>query len=321
MKNLILVGSNPRTRSQIPWDDDADYFTLNETPSFPWMKRYDVLFQIHPKWDWSRTNNIADPNHQHYLRAESGTCYYCEGSGRIILDGGPEKACPYCKEGQYILPDHRKGKVIVMQDENDDVPGCIRLPIDTMVRDYCKDGKPYFTSTLAHMLVYAFYLEYDNITLYGFEMESGTEYEHQRACVEYWIGYGRALGITIETPSKIILQGEHYAYTTWTQGYRTRLGLRIDALRQQLNTAHAAAIKSEGALNALNPFKSIPEVTPAWDLAFDEHFKRKNFVSFLNGTIKELENAMQIYDKYYGHEDGQEPEGVKENIGLIYELR
>lgn len=320
MKNLILIGMNPRTRSKIPWDTDAEIWTLNEAPSNAWLKRYDVLFQIHPRWDWERENNIADPNHLHYLRAKSGDCFFCKGTGNVILNGEVEKKCPYCIAGTYFLPNHRIGIKIIMKDENLDVPGCVRLPIEEMTAKYCNDNVPYFTSTLAHMLVYAFYLGYKSITLYGFEMESGTEYEHQRACVEYWIGYGRAQGIQIEAPGANILKGEHYAYTSWMQGYRSRLGMRIEHLRAQISRAQGDAIKSEGALAALTPFKSVPEIIPAWDLAFDDHFKKKNFVSFLNGTLKEMENAIAIYDAYYGHEDGQEPDGVKENIGLIYQL-
>lgn len=319
MRNLILVGMNPRTRSAIPWDADAEIWTLNEAPHNEWLRRYDVLFQLHPRWDWQRTNNIADPNHPHYICAHDGAmCFYCHGVGQFSLNG-EIKTCPHCDEGIYQLPAHRAGKKIIMQDHNYDVPGCIRLPIEALTRVYSQ-GVPYFTSTLAHMLVAAYSLGYADIKLYGWEMESGTEYEHQRACAEYWIGYGRAKGLCIEAPGSRILKGEHYAYTSWMQGYRSRLGIRIGVLQQQLTRAQAEAIKSEGALAAIMPFKNVPELTPAFEAHFDDHYKKKNMVSFLNGTIKELENAIAIYDAYYGHEDGAEPEGVKENIGLIYQL-
>jgi hypothetical protein len=293
MKPLILVGMNQRTRHLIPWDSDTEIWTLNEAYVNKWMKRYDVLFQLHPRWDWERPNNMADPNHPNYIKALS-------------------------VEGEYVLPPERIGKTIVMQDMNEDVPGCEVLPI-TRMKKFCYGGVPYFTSTFAHMLVYAFYFDYTDISIYGFGMESDTEYAHQRACAEYWIGYGRALGIKIEAPGANILKGEHYAYSSNWQGYRTRLDLRKQHLQQQLQIAEGEAIKSEGALNAITPFKAIPEVTPAFDQHFDEHFKRKGFVSFLRGTIREIDNAIAIYDAYYVDGKGEPPD-VGKLLQLTYEL-
>jgi len=314
---------NPKTRNLINWEEDADYFTLNEAAENEWMKRWDILFQIHPRFDWERNNNFASPNHPLFIKEQSGDCIFCAGTGKATKDG-QEVDCPWCEAGQYILPEHRKGKIIIMQDQNDDVPGCQRLPIEDMIKTYCKDGKPYLTSTFSHMMVFALYASmenyrYSDITLYGFEMESDTEYAHQRACAEYWIGYGRALGIKIEAPGAKILTGQHYAYETSAQGERTRLELRINHLKAQLRNAEAEAIKSEGALNAITPFKGIPEVTPAFDLHFDEHFRRKGFVSFLRGAIQETENTIRMHDAY--NADGNErPSDAAQMLGLTYEL-
>lgn len=319
MKKLALVGMNQRTCRNAPFDDpDYEIWTPNEAYINKWMKRYDVLFQLHPRWDWERNNNMSDPNHPRYIKAESGSCLFCEGTGKAIKEGS-EVACPWCKDGWYWLPEHRKGKTIIMQKRYLGVPGAKKLPVAEMVDWFSYDGKPYLTSTFSHMLVYALHVGYKDISIYGFEMESDTEYIHQRACAEYWIGYGRALGIKIEAPGAKILKGTHYAYESNVQGYRTRLELRIEHLKDQLQKAEAEAIKSEGALNAVTPFKGIPEVTPAFDLHFDEHFKRKGFVSFLRGTIKELENAVRMYDTY--NVDGNEkPSDAAQMLGLTYEL-
>jgi len=48
MKKIIMVGSNTRTRGLIPWDADAEFWSLNEAPMNAWVKRWDVLFQIQP---------------------------------------------------------------------------------------------------------------------------------------------------------------------------------------------------------------------------------------------------------------------------------
>lgn len=150
-------------------------------------------------------------------------------------------------------------------------------------------------------------------------MESDTEYVHQRPCAEYWTGYGRALGIKIEAPGANILKGAHYAYETNVQGYRTQLELRIGHLKDQLQKAEAESIRSEGALNAVTPFKGMPEVTPAFDLHFDDHFKRKGFVSFLRGAIRETDNLIKMHDAY--NADGNEKQSdAAMMLGLTYEL-
>lgn len=319
MKPLILVGMNARTRSKVPWESNAEIWTLNEAYIQPWLKRYDVLFQLHPRWDWERRNNIADPNHPLYLKGESGPCIFCSGTGKINVDSVEQK-CKWCKDGQYELPAHRAGKTIIMQDMNHDVPGCARLPIEKMTDNFCEDGKPYFTSTFAHMLVFALWVGFKDIKIYGFEMESDTEYANQKACAEYWMGYGRAPGIKIEAPGSGLCKGDHYAYQTNAQGYRQRLEIRVHHLKMQLQNAEAEAIRSEGGLNAVTPFKGIPEVTPAFDLHFDEHFKRKGFVSFLRGTIRELENAIKLYDAYMLEGKPPEEGEAAQMLALTYEL-
>jgi hypothetical protein len=319
MKRLILVGSNPRTRGAIPWESDGEIWTLNEAAQAEWVKRWDVLFQIHPKFDWERDNNIANPNHPYFIRAKSGPCLFCKGVGFVTVNDARAK-CPHCDQGQYNLPHHRIGKTIIMQKRYKGVPGAKKLPIQEMIDKYCFGSPDDLTSTLAHMLVYAFYLGYRDIELYGFGMESDTEYFQQLPSVKYWIGYGRALGIKIEAPGAAFMKGQHYAYETWAQGYRTRLGMRIEVLREQIRQANIEAIKAEGAFEAINPFRSMAGVTPEWEKRFDEHFRRKQMLSFLNGTVKELENAMAIFDAYHLTGDGPEPGAVKDLLGLTYML-
>ena len=321
MKKLALVGMNTRTRANAPFDDpDYEIWTLNEAYNGKWLKRYDVLFQLHPRWDWERNNNMSDPNHPLFIKAQNGKCLFCAGTGMASKEG-QDVECPHCEAGQYTVPEHRKGKTIIMQKRYKGVKGSKRLPITEMFMEYSSPGeKPYFTSTFSMMIVYAFFLGYKDISIFGFEMESDTEYIHQRACAEYWIGYGRALGINIDAPGAKILTGKHYAYDMENgQGYRTRLELRVNHLKDQLRNAEAEAVKSEGALNAITPFKALPEVTPAFDLHYDEHFRRKGFVSFLRGAIRETENLIRMYDAY-NVDRNEKPSDAAQLLGLTYEL-
>jgi hypothetical protein len=341
MKKIIMVGSNPRTRGAIPWDAEAEFWTLNEAPMNAWMKRWDVLFQIHKRWDWERSNNLAHPNHPLFLKAQSGECLYCKGSGKAYADG-KEVACPWCVDGIYIVPDHRymtdvkqevsehpdgsgakillsrPPKTIIMQDDNDDVPGCSKFPVGIFTDE---NDKVYLTSTLAHMLAYAISI-YPKlpIELYGFEAESNTEYAAQRPCIEYWVGYGRGLGMSIEAPGSGLLKGRHYAYDDYDQGYRSRLEMRKHALQEQLHNAEVESVKSEGELNALTPYRELPVIVEAWNNAYDDHFRKKNFVSFLRGTLKELDRAIEILDAYRQDTDEATKADMRRLIEIPYSL-
>ena len=326
MNKIIMVGMNQKTRHLIPWDADAEFWTLNESAMKDWVKRWDVLFQIHPRWDWDRLNNLAEPNHPLFIKGEDGQCLYCKGSNEVYKDGQAAE-CPWCEEGKYIVPRHRWGvdrkgkrppKKIIMQHKNKDVTGSMRFPLKEIVS---LDGKTYLTSTLAHMLAYAIhYFPNTPIELYGFEAESSTEYAVQRPCIEYWVGYGRGLGMSIEALGSGLLTGKHYAYEDSDQGYRSRLEMRKHVLMDQLNTAEIEAVKSEGALNALNPLKQIEEVREYWESAFDDQFKKKNFVSFLRGTLKELDRSMQILDAYRQDSPEATQADTRRLIELPYQL-
>ncbi len=322
MKKIVMVGMNPRTRDAIPWDSDTEIWTLNEAPSKDWVKRYDLLFQIHKRWDWDRSNNIADPNHPLYIKAQSGPCLFCKGEGKAFANG-ESVPCPWCDFGVYHPPTHREGKTIVMQDMNEDVPGCVMFPNDI--------EKPYLTSTLAHMLYYAINknlrgakrkkpIPFSPIEIYGFEAESGTEYAHQRPCIEYWVGFGRGLGMSITAPGSGLLTGRHYGYENHDQGYRSRLEMRKQTLQANLAKAEMEAVKSEGHLDALTPFKNIKSIRPHWNEAFDDHFRKKNMVSFIRGTIKELENAVSILDGYRLDTDEAKQIDVRRLIEIQYTL-
>lgn len=318
MKKIIMIGMNPRTRSAIPWDADAEFWSLNETENKDWLKRVDVIFQLHKRWDWDRSNNISSPNHPLYIKAQSDACLYCKGRGKAYQQGGAEVVCPWCEDGAYVVPESRMGKKIIMQDDNEDVPRCERFPIEEIEEWH---GRKYLTSTLAHMLAYAILTNpHLSIELYGFEAESNTEYAVQRPCIEYWVGYGRGLGMRIEAPGSHLLTGRHYAYEDFDQGYRSRLELRKFTLQKNLNEAEVESVKSEGRLEALTPFKDMDLVKPSWEKAFDDHFQRKNMVSFIRGTLKELHHAIEILDAYRQDTDEATQADIRRLVEIPYQL-
>jgi len=55
----------------------------------------------------------------------------------------------------------------------------------------------YATSTVAYAIALAIYFEYDQIDVYGIDMESNTEYIYQRDCVAFWTGLALGRGIKV----------------------------------------------------------------------------------------------------------------------------
>lgn len=295
---VAICGMNSRTKDDAPFGNpDYEIFTLNEHGvSIP---RFDRLFQIH-KWEKFAVNNLAHPNHLLYLQNQSGPCLFCRGVGRVEVDG-KQMVCPWCKEGVYTPLDNRKlEQVIYMQEEHEDIPGSVALPLDELTK-MLPDGVPYFTSTFSMMLAMALLLGFPQIELYGFEMESDTEYAHQRVNAEYWVGFGRGRGVQITAPGARILKGELYGYEDQTQGFRTLLDLRRYALMKQLQEAVNTANISVGQVRALEPFKDSALVKETYDAAFQINFKNKAMEGFLRGTLAELENLAKMHDEYHGH--------------------
>jgi hypothetical protein len=96
-----------------------------------------------------------------------------------------------------------------MQDKFDDVPSSERFPLDEIKAAY---PRAYFTSSVSYALALAVYLNYEKIEVYGVEMETQTEYGHQRNAVAYWIGFAEGKGITVEMHSKGFFEAPLYGY-------------------------------------------------------------------------------------------------------------
>lgn len=287
---VAIVGFANATRHLAPFDDDSyEIWTINEAgnvrhPSFSWVKRIDRLFQIHPRWDFTRENNANDPNHWLWLQNKADTCIACKGSG-----------CENCVEGIYTPHDIRTSvKYIYMQEEYADIPNSIEYPLE-FLRQQNPAGK-YFTSSLSYMLMLASMMTYTEISLYGFEMAAQTEYFHQRACAEYLIGYMQGQGLNVKVPSESsLLKGELYGYENMKTGYRQQLDMRIAVLENQLSTHNIELARIEGELRILGQLDS-PELMAETQT---KHGKALGLVNVIKGAKHETENLRKLYDTYF----------------------
>jgi hypothetical protein len=172
-KTVAIVGSHPDTREQFDVNRrDCDVWVFNEAMKEDWCSYATGVFQIHKPVIWRSATNRNDPNHYEWLKSGDTP-------------------------------------TIFMQDEYEDVPQSERFPLDEMKEMF---PRSYFTSSPAFAIALAIYKGYERIELYGVEMETNTEYAHQRTGVAYWIGYAEAKGIEVEHISKGFWDAPLYAY-------------------------------------------------------------------------------------------------------------
>ena len=197
MKDTVaIIGSHPRTRGNFDFNrTDADVWVFNEALKSPWCKRADAVFQMHDPIIWRSSTNRNDPNHYNWLKNTTVPVY--------------------------------------MQEKYEDVPASIKFPLNELIADLFGDYKPipYITSSVAYALALAVYLKYKKIEVYGVEMETNTEYGHQRIGVAFWVGIAIGRGIEIDFHSDSILNAPLYGYDGSSRIDKEKFERRLDELK------------------------------------------------------------------------------------------
>lgn len=296
---VAIVGFHEKTREKAPFDDpEYEIWTLNEEYNFPWVKRTDRHFQLHPRWDFSRTNNLNDPNHLLWLKGKDGLCIYCKGEGAVKVKESAER-CPFCDKGTYRVPENRMNLPIYMQKSWDDIPNSISLPLAEITEKFLP-GPQYYTSSVAYMLGLAMLMGFKRIEFYGFDMGSDTEYHYQRANFEYWIGLAHGYGFEVLLPESTILTGKLYGYENMHTGYRQQLEMRMFELTKQFTVTKAEVVRLEAQYDIIKKLKE------AGFLAVDDVLKdlktklqkQQALLNFISGAKTETENLTKLFEGY-----------------------
>jgi hypothetical protein len=179
LKKLAIVGAHPRTRDDAPWDDkDFDIWAFNEALSVDlekrWIKRADVIFQMHLPAIWRNPLNRNDPRHLEWLKTQRDVPVY-------------------------------------MFEQYEDVPMAKKYPFDgirdmllgSLTVDSEKGRKDFFTSTIAYSTALGLYLGYKEIHWYGIELEVMAEYQFQRDSACFWAGVCVGRGVKFVAHSQI----------------------------------------------------------------------------------------------------------------------
>jgi hypothetical protein len=99
---------------------------------------------------------------------------------------------------------------VFMQDKDPDIPMSVRYPLEAVT---ARVGG-YLTSSAAYMIALAIYEWVDELSLLGIYLQTGSEYQQQRPCVEYLLGVARGFGIKVILPPDCQLtKAPLYAYS------------------------------------------------------------------------------------------------------------
>lgn len=168
---VVIIGSHPRTRGEFDFNrTDCDIWVFNESMSNKWIKRADVVFQLHIPTIWRNPNNRNDPKHYEWLKSTN-------------------------------VP-------VFMQEKYADVPASVEFPKDKILGDLPnaqQNGEPIreVACSPAWALAYAIHLGYPKIEIYGVELASNTEYSYQQGNFKYWLGVAAGRGINVNIYSQM----------------------------------------------------------------------------------------------------------------------
>ena len=174
MRRICISGFSELSRE---WaneqPDDVEIWGSNESHIF--LKRYDRWFQMHPR-NWNQEKVVAS-------------------NGKFALD-------TYGRGQPHVDWLTQCGVPVYMQAIDERISTSVVYPLGTITEAMGVpniDGIkfPYLTSTMAYMLALALHEGVGEIRLAGIEMALGTEYVHQKPCLEFYLGMAIGKGVNV----------------------------------------------------------------------------------------------------------------------------
>jgi hypothetical protein len=212
---VAIVGSHPRTRAEFDFErTDCDIWTFNEAlgdPKQEWCSRADAVFQIHKPVIFRSVTNRNHAGHYEWLKSTD-------------------------------VP-------VIMQEAYEDVPASEAYPLDEVLA--LTPGFRYLTSSVAEAIALAIHKGYKRIEIYGAEMETNTEYGHQRQGMAFWIGVAVGKGIEVIHRSDTFWNQPLYGYEGNTRVEMDHYRQRIAALSDKRAEVEAKHTGFVGAINNL----------------------------------------------------------------------
>lgn len=141
-----------------------------------------------------------------------------------------------------------------MRQHYPEIPSSIPYPLREIVEEFGR----FFTNSVSYMLALAFRNQYDEIHIFGVEMEHGTEYVDQARSVIYFIGLLMGRGVKIFIPPVCQLFKCRWLYGFETdqmdediqkiEARRRDLTAQLQQVQSQVNTFTQQMFQIQGAI-------------------------------------------------------------------------
>uniref|UniRef100_A0A6M3KJZ5 Uncharacterized protein n=1 Tax=viral metagenome TaxID=1070528 RepID=A0A6M3KJZ5_9ZZZZ len=180
-KNKVYIIGCGATKDLAEMNDpDGEYWGVNNlcvrNMPFPWSR----WFEIHDIWKDDK---------QGWLRRGSK-----DFRGQQVIE--------YLKDLQKLnIP-------VYMQKPNEIVTNAVPYPLVEIKAQF----GDYLTNSISMMIGLALYERFEEILMYGVEMQHGTEYYGQKPSVEYWVGLALGMGKKFHIPDESDLLKTKFTY-------------------------------------------------------------------------------------------------------------
>lgn len=310
LKKVALVGFCQGSRDLAPYlDGTFEIWGLNKGYIFqPCASRW---FEMHGpgiyKWPIRRPHR-----HMDFLKAFPGPVYMHEADPEI-----PNSVA-------FPLADVAKSLG----------PNVFRLQQDNSLQPMT--ANPYISSSIAWQIALAIHERFDEIHLYGIDLNTGSEYAWQKPGVEFLLGLAAGRGIKVVVPEECaLLKGKLYG-----RGFmkpegekltKSQFEIRLDEIRQRRQAVFAeyyqlagAKVELENIINQMPPGIDAEKMTDRYKQVSAGLDQKQAELHQLNGMEKETmywisttpdgQDGQQAMEQIAARENGHNPHDILETV-------
>lgn len=190
---------------------------------------------------------------------------------------------------------------IYMQEKYDNIPNSVEYPLKNIINIF----GDYFTNTISYMIALAIYEGYEEIALYGVNMESDGEYQDQRPSVEYFIGIqkGKSLinntfkEVFIHESSPILKSAFLYGYEMIPNGIKKIIDTKLNDFNKNIEELKAQELNNktciDNVMGGINYFNFVR--TSLLNIAKEFPETSEIIQNMLNNDANSLNNTLIKY--------------------------
>ena len=221
-KTVAIVGTHPTTKEKAPFGNkEVDIWVFNNQILQGWCPRADAVFDIHNPDDIYR-RGLEHPAFGDWLKKPKGIQFYIPSPMKDCPD---QVVYPLDEIVNALLPNFKRGDEI----------------------------NRYFTSGPCYALALAIYLGYEEIQMFGIEMEANAEYVYQRDGIGLWFGIALGRGMRVVIPKEsMIFYAPLYGYSSdATTLDRETFETRASELEEVMGRKHNELNMIKGKLDSV----------------------------------------------------------------------